>query len=459
MAAGRSWPWGLLMLMAACKPTPAPTVAPRTSSVAAAPTVPAPAPVALAATPTTAAAVAAVPWLDPPSSPREGYKRPKIIDFHGHLSLDGADRLAQIMAENGIERMVNLSGGSFRRGPEAWESARMLTDALHGTVINFMNPDWMAFAQPGWGEREAARLQDAVLHYGFAGLKIAKVLGLGLIDENTNGLVPADDPRLSALWAKCAELGVPAAIHVADPRAFWWPLNPQNERWEELRVHPGWAYGPIPPELAAQLPERPPTPSWPALLQSAERLYRANPRTTFVAVHFGNAAEDLEYVDGLLTHNDNVYIDLAARVGEFGRHPAQKLRDFFVKWQDRIVFGTDIGVGSDFLMLGSNGEVEPQLPDVRPFYVAHFRFLESADRQMDHPSPIQGNWKVDAIDLPDAVLAKIYRENALRLLDRGRLQAFAKGPHRQLQKVALGLANGAQPKPTAIPPSAPDRPR
>ena len=430
-----------LVLAVACKRAPEPAV------VALAPDVVVAAPdVGVLSPPADVVAPPPVPkWLPPPESRRPGYKRPPIIDFHGHLGLDGADRLAQIMAENGIETIVNLSGGSFRRGPEQWQSAQMLAAALHGHVLNFMNPDWRGFGTPGWGEREATRLQDAVDHYDFRGLKIAKVLGLGLIDEITEKLVAVDDPRLQPLWHKCADLGVPITIHVADPRAFWWPLNPQNERWDELKVHPGWAYGPIPPELAAQVPERPAVPSWAALLEAAERLYRANPRTTFIAVHFGNAAEDLDYVDALLTRNDNVYIDLAARVGEFGRHPADKLRDFFVKWQDRIVFGTDIGVGADYLMLGSNGEVEPQMPDVRPFYEAHFRFFETPDAHIAHPSPIQGNWTVDAIDLPAPVLEKIYRGNALKLLDRDRLRAFAAGTHRDLKKVPFAHARGEQP--------------
>lgn len=391
-------------------------------------------------------------WKSPPPSERQGYVRPKLIDFHAHLGLDGVDRLQQIMAENGIETMVNLSGGSYRRGPSMWLESQMLAETTQKDsqnqrhVLNFMNPDWSGFGTPGWGEREAARLEDSVKRYGFRGLKIAKILGLGAIDETTGKLVAVDDPRLNPLWQKCGDLGIPITIHVADPRAFWWPLDPQNERWDELKVHPGWAYGPMAPELAAQLPKRPPVPSWTELLQAAERMYRANPRTTYIAVHFGNAAEDIDYVDGLLARNDNVYIDLAARVGEFGRHPAEKLRAFFLKWQDRIVFGTDIGVGADYLMLGSNGEIEPQLQDVRPFYEAHFRFFETDKKQIDHPSPIQGNWKVDAINLPDDVLLKIYRENGLKLLDQVRLKAFAEQKHRDLKKVPLGVPDGKQRK-------------
>ncbi|MSP90317.1 MAG: hypothetical protein EXR79_00690 [Myxococcales bacterium] len=342
----------------------------------------------------------------PSGSLRAGWTRPPVVDFHGHLSLDGLDRLVQIMNENGIERIVNLSGGSYRRGPQAWAEAKFLSDQLGGRVLNFFNPDWTLIDDASWGQREAERLQVAVERFGFRGVKISKGLGLGVADAAGRLLSP-DDARLHVLWRKAAELGIPVSIHVADPRAFWWPLDPRNERWDELKAHPYWTYH-----------GRPEVPSWSALLQAAERLYRQNPRTIFVAVHFGNCGEDLAYVDGLLDRNQNVFIDISARLGEFGRHPAERVRAFFAKHQDRIVFGTDIGVGADGLMLGSNGETEPTLPDVKPFYDAHWRYLETGQRQIAHPSPIQGAWPVDAAEIAPEVLAKVYRGNATHLLDR-----------------------------------------
>lgn len=413
--------------LAACRTPPPATQAPPVPSHAAAAQPP-----AGKADPTLVAAAAGTPSLRP------GYVRPKLIDFHGHLSPDGLDRIAQVMADNGIETMVNLSGGSQRRGTAALEGSKAMADALQGAkaqagsqtpqILNFWSPDWHDFGVAGWGEREAGRLQEAVDRFGFRGVKISKGLGLGYTDAEDR-LVPVDDARIGPVWQKAGDLGIPVCIHVADPRAFWQPLTPQNERWDELGTHPYWAYGPVPPELAAQMPERPPVPSWQALLQSAERLYRNHPRTTFVAVHFANAAEDLDYVDGLLQRNPNLWIDIAARVGEFGRHPPEKLRAFFSRHQDRIVFGTDIGIGADGLMLGSNGPVEPTMADVAPFFLSHFRFFETGLRQIDHPSPIQGRWKIDAIDLPNDVLDKVYRGNALRALDRrGRLAWSATQP-------------------------------
>ena len=386
----------------------------------------------------------------PPPPAAAAWRRPPIIDFHSHLSVDGLERIATILDQAGIAKMVNLSGGSGRQDAVQQRMAKELADRLPGKIVNFATPWWRGCCDAAWVEREALSLRTAVEVYNFAGLKISKGLGLGHSDQSDQLIAP-DDPRLSRLWQTAGELAIPVTIHVADPRAFWWPLSPRNERWDELGVHPYWAYGPVteaqlatfPQEAQELVRQRPKVASWSGMLQQAERLYRAHPHTLFVAVHFGNAAEDLEYVDGLLARNANVDVDIAARVGEFGRHPAAKVRVFFEKWQDRIVFGTDIGVSSDGLMLGSNGAVEPTMADVLPFYQAHFAYLEGQARAIAHPSPIQGRWTVDAIGLTPAVLDKLYFRNAQALLDRGALKKRLS----QVQPATgpLGLADDATP--------------
>jgi len=339
----------------------------------------------------------APPWSRP------GYKRGGIIDFHSHLAIFGVERIASILDDMDIKLIINLSGGSGRRGERAWLLSQVLSDRLDGRVVNFANVDWQGFGVAGWSARETERLEYVVRRRGFRGLKISKALGLGVTDRDDE-LVAVDDPRLGPLWRKAGELGIPVAIHVADPKAFWAPMDDKNERREELSVHPSWSY------VGRDVP------SWSELQDASARVFKAYPKTTFVAVHFGNAAEEVERVDRLLDACPNVWIDLSARVGEFGRHPAKRMRAFFIKHQDRILFATDLGVSDEYLMLGSNGAVPPQMKDVRPFYEANFKYLESDAKQIDHPSPIQGDWKVDAISLPASVLDKVYRDNALRLL-------------------------------------------
>jgi len=329
---------------------------------------------------------------------RPGYVRPLVIDMHGHIYPDSIDLLERTMVGNGLGLMINLSGGDSETASQMAQFT-----AKFPRMLPFFNVDWRRRGEVGFGKTMAADLATAVTKLGFRGLKIPKVLGLYLKDL-AGKRVPVDWPELDPLWDKAGELGVPVAIHVADPAAFWLPPTPDNERYEELAVHPRWSfYGPEwPPRLA--------------LLGELENVFKRHPKTTFISVHFGNNAEDLDYVERILDSYPNVMVDTAARLGEIGRHPADKVRAFFIKFRTRIVFGTDIGLSDRGIMLGSQGKEDPTQADIHPFYEVHWRFFEGHEKAIAHPTPIQGHWTIDAIDLPDDVLEDVYWKNAARLL-------------------------------------------
>ena len=339
------------------------------------------------------------PSVGPPWRP--GYKRPGVIDFHAHIMPTGLKKLASIMKANGLVYAVNLSGRSQNRGLNI--SVKM--QQYFPAITNFYNPDWRSLHTKGFGSREAQKFEEAVVKHGFGGLKISKALGLFLTDT-AEQRIPVDWPELDPLWAKAGELGVPVMIHTGDPKAFWLPVDEHNERFDELKSHPSWSFhGPDNPKRETLLAER-------------NRVIARHPKTIFVCVHFGGNPEDLDDVDALLSKYPNTMVDTAARLGEIGRHPPQKVRAFFIKHKTRILFGTDIGLSARGLMLGSTGDTPPTMEDVKPFYDAHWRFFEGSDKQIAHPTPIQGNWKIDAVNLPDDVLDHLYRTNAKRLLSR-----------------------------------------
>lgn len=309
------------------------------------------------------------------------------------------------MKNNGLSVVVNLSGGDLRLAPH-WKTILDEDAARSGQpplrLIQLFNLDWRRRGVPGFGQTMAAELETAVVQHGFRGLKIPKVLGLYAKDADGRR-IPVDWPELDPVWAKAGELGVPVAIHTADPKAFWLPPTPDNERYEELALHPGWSFH---------------GPEWPerlALLGELERVFAKHPKTTFIAVHFGNNAEEPDYVERLLATYPNVFIDTAARLGEVGRHPPERMRALFERFSDRILFGTDIGLSSEGIMLGSSGETEPTEADIKPFYDAHWRFFEGQERAIAHPTPIQGRWTIDALGLSEDTLAKLYWKNAARL--------------------------------------------
>lgn len=324
-----------------------------------------------------------------------------VIDAHVHISPNMTAQLVEIMEDNNLSRVVNLGILEILDIPFE-EGMRAFRQRLGERMIYFPTPDF-GDTSPGFGERMAEELERKV-EVGAGGLKIFKELGLRHKDADGN-LIPVDDPRLDSLWAGAGELGVPVLIHTADPVAFFQPLDEANgrwcnERWEELQLHPDWHFG------------RPEFPDHDTLLAQRNRVIERHPSTTFIGAHLGNYPENLAYVDACLERYPNFHVDTSARINEFGRHPMEEVRAFFVKHQDRILLGTDLVLGWDVL--------EPEADDMayfERFYAAHRRFFETDEPQIDHPfSPIQGRWKVDAVGLPDEVLEKLYVRNAQRLI-------------------------------------------
>ena len=322
-----------------------------------------------------------------------------VIDAHVHVHPDEATRLLDVMEANHLSGVVNL-GLLEVLGIPFHEGIRAFRKALGERIAYFPTPDFTD-TSPGFGERMAEDLERKV-EAGACGLKIFKELGLRHKDADGN-LISVDDPRLDPLWAKAGELGVPVLIHTADPLAFFQPLDENNERWEELQQYPDWHFG------------KPEFPDHDTLLDQRNRVLERHPEAIFIGAHLGEYPENLAYVDACLDRYPNFYVDTCARIGEIGRHPAEEVHAFFLKHQDRILFGTDLVLGWE--EFGEEAEEEQEEdPQLRDFYEAHWRFFETDERQIDHPFPIQGRWKVDAIGLPDRVLEKLYVLNAQRLI-------------------------------------------
>jgi predicted TIM-barrel fold metal-dependent hydrolase len=329
-------------------------------------------------------------------------RRPRfpVVDAHNHLgpafggdwATRPPDELMATLDEAGIEMVVDLDGGqgeALSAEIERWQAA------YPDRVAVFAGLDYGSWAtDPVFGETEARRLRDSA-ERGARGLKVWKLLGLRARDPDGR-LVGVDDARLDPVWSTAAELGLPVLIHVADPIAFFDPLDATNERWEELRAHPDWHFWPPQP---AGAPDAPGFPRFDDLLAAFGRLVARQPATTFVGAHVGCAAEDLALVGSMLDAYPNLAVDIAARLGELGRQPYTS-RAFFLRHADRILFGADMAPDPDL-------------------YAIHYRFLETFDESFDYgpePVPGQGRWQIHGIGLPDDVLGKVYGDNARRIL-------------------------------------------
>lgn len=316
-----------------------------------------------------------------------------VIDAHNHLGEEfggGWDRkplgeLLDLLDEAGVTHYVDLDGGwgedilaahlkYFKEGaPERFQ--------VFGGV------DWSKWESLGDGfpEWAAGRLK-VQKGMGAQGLKIWKPFGLHIRDHRGN-LIQVDDPRLIPLWEAAGDLGLPVLVHVADPVAFFDPIDETNERWEEIGGHPDWAF------------TSPPFPPFMQIMNGWFNLVKRHPNTTFIGAHVGCYAENLGWVGAMLDACPNYYIDISARLGELGRQP-YTARKFFIQYQDRILYGSDMS------------------PDLEAYRLG-YRLLETDDEYFNYNPgdlPRQGRWYAYGLSLPDEVLQKVYRTNALRVL-------------------------------------------
>ena len=335
----------------------------------------------------------------------------RLVDVHAHVEAteERYARATRLLEGAGIGLALNLSGGTVTRRDGAasdFERHRELAARLHpDRWMLAMNLDWSGYDEPDFAERAARQIEEGA-RLGAAALKEYKRLGLTLRDR-AGRLIPVDTRKLDLAWAKCAELGLPVFIHVADPKAFWLPRDESNERWEELRNHPDWWFGD-----PAKHPPRD------QLFEQLLRVVERHPATTFVGVHFVDNPEELGKVDAWLERFPNLCADVAARIPEIGRSDPDLVRPIFLRHADRILLGTDFMV-YDRLILGSGGDGPPPGDaDADEFFARHWRFFETRDRGFAHMTPIQGRWTIDAIGLPADALRRIYFDNARRVLAR-----------------------------------------
>ncbi|HEV2348534.1 MAG TPA: amidohydrolase family protein [Terriglobia bacterium] len=334
-----------------------------------------------------------------------------VIDIHTHISwkatnkngvgmgekmtflMEPADLLA-VMDRKNLRTMVDLTGGV---GSGLEETIAKYQTAHPGRFLIFTEPWWEKLKEPDYSKFQADQIEKAH-RAGARGLKILKTLGLYLREDITSGpLVKIDDHRFDPMWEACAAFNLPVAIHIADPEAFFLPIDRFNERFEELNNHPDWSF------------HGKDFPSFAELIAARNRLYARHPKTQFISLHVGHDAENLGAVSQWMDRFPNMSVELAARIGELGRQPRAS-RKFFDKYQDRIMFGTDAV---------PHGVETPQQIFGDELYEIYYRFLESEDEYFEYapaPTPPQGRWQIYGLGLPEGILRKIYNGNAARLL-------------------------------------------
>jgi len=284
-------------------------------------------------------------------------------------ALDSLNVRMMISADNSSGDRLKTTIAAIRASEKMKDRARVLAG------IDFRN------VGPGWAEKAVAQLEADVAAGAVGVGEISKGLGLS-IKKPDGSRLKIDDPELDPIWDACARLKLPVFIHTADPQEFFQPIDNTNERWLELALFGDRRY----PQDRF--------PSFETLMTERDNLFRKHPKTIFVAAHLGWHANDLARLGKMFDEMPNVYSEVGAVLYDIGRQP-RVAHDFFVKYQDRILFGKD-----------------SFQPEEYPYY---WRVFETHDDYFDYYRNYHAFWKLYGIDLPDSVLKKIYYQNALKI--------------------------------------------
>jgi predicted TIM-barrel fold metal-dependent hydrolase len=303
-----------------------------------------------------------------------------VVDIHSHTgpTPETIDRLITEMDALNIRVLNNLSGDY---GDDLERKVDFIRSTRHADRFTVFANGLAGFRDvaPGYGQKAASQLEADVKN-GAIGLKLFKQTGMDSLKRDGTRL-KITDPELAPIWETAARLNIPVIIHTAEPQEFFNQPDMHNERWLELA-------------LFADRRQYLNNITFEQLMAERNELYRTHPKTRFIAAHFGWHANNLGLAGKLLDDHPNVVLELAAILYDLGRQP-RAARDFFVKYQDRILFGKDTYAPAEF-----------------PYY---WRVLETKDEYFDYYRDYHAFWNLYGMDLPDDVLKKVYYQNALRV--------------------------------------------
>jgi predicted TIM-barrel fold metal-dependent hydrolase len=216
---------------------------------------------------------------------------------------------------------------------------------------------------------------------------------IGMEVKDASGrYVQIDDPRFQPIWDFLVSQNIPVMAHIGEPLAAWRPLTDSSPHF--------WYYTNNPQYHAYSHPE---IPRHEEIIAARDRWIARNPRLTIVAMHLASLEYDVGEVAKRLDSYPNLYVETAARINDLAMQPSPRVRDFFVRYQDRVMWGTDFGEGSV-----SRAGLESA-------FDSHWRYYGSADT-VTLGSARSWHRTVNGLALPRSVLEKFAHLNAEQVL-------------------------------------------
>ena len=332
---------------------------------------------------------------------RPVYKtRHPVINVHRHCEIPTEQALKaefEVMDRTGIRAAVILlmgKDGTTRGNLPAWLELRKKHP---DRIIVFGSVDFDRVKEPTFFQDIVRDLEEQA-RLGVQGIKLWKDLGM-MIRDASGALLKADDPRLSPYWSRCGELGLPVVYHIADPKEYWYPLT-----------YNSFHYG------MRSDKDRITESSWEELMRQRDAVLRNHPRTTIIGAHMGSQCLELDKLAEALDRYPNFNVECAARLKILGRLNPKAVRDFFTKYQDRVLFGTDRDVLHGVNVADAAAVRQWQDKTAR-FFGRYLEYFETARTDLVEPYGFGHDWmRMAGAALPDDVLRKFYYRNAQRLI-------------------------------------------
>ncbi len=251
------------------------------------------------------------------------------------------------------------------------------------------------FGTPGWAERVEAGLAKDIAQ-GARAVKVWK--NIGMVEKDADGkLIMLDNLGLAAVAEQVRALGVPLIAHQGEPYNCWLPLDQMttdNDR-EYFREHPEYHMY-LHPEM----------PGYEELMGARDRFVAAHPQLHVIGAHLASLEYDVDRIAAFLDRFPNTSVDLAARMSQVQYQSVrdrEKVRNFFIRYQDRLLYGTDLTYGPD-------AEPEDFKREAHAAWSADWRYLATGESQRVEVLHVD----VPGLSLPRAVIDKIYYANAVR---------------------------------------------
>ena len=324
----------------------------------------------------------------------DDFAKVEKTDAHFHIYADSESSLKQAEKDNFRLLAINTFSGGCERVVAVHQDLKKLQRICPGRITctaTFCLDGW---DNPGWTENTIDWIDRCVAD-GALAVKVWKNIGMEFRDKDSI-LIMIDDPKFDPVFSHLAEKGIPLVGHLGEPKNCWLPLDQMTTKSDSSYFARNPQY---------HMYQHPEYPSYEEQMAARNRMLEKNPRLVFIGCHLASLEWSVDELARFLDRFPNAAVDMAARMGQLfyqTREDREKVRNFFINYQDRLLYGTDI--------IDRGGDAAALQNQMHEMWLRDWEYLVT-DNTMTS-SLIDGEFR--GLKLPREVVDKIYGENAER---------------------------------------------